>query len=79
MLRTVILLRHGQQDENPLGDLGGLTETGHRQAALAARRLAMEPIDRIVSSGLRRADQTAEAVASSFTAGGPTARNLYCS
>ncbi len=64
MLRTVILLRHGQQDKSVPGDMGGLTETGHRQAALAARRLSTEPIDRIVSSGMRRADQTAEAVAS---------------
>ena len=61
VLRTVILLRHGQQDESTSGDTG-LTETGFRQAALAAERLSVEPIDRIVSSGLRRARQTAEAV-----------------
>lgn len=61
VLRTVILLRHGQQDESTPGD-SGLTETGFRQAALAADRLSVEPIDRIVSSGLRRARQTAEAV-----------------
>lgn len=63
VLRTVILLRHGQQDESTRGDPGGLTEKGCRQAALAAERLAMEPIDRIVSSGLPRAGQTAQAVA----------------
>ncbi len=63
VLRTVILLRHGQQDARTPGDLGGLTETGFRQAASAARRLSIEPIDRIVSSGFRRARQTAEAVA----------------
>lgn len=61
VLRTVILLRHGQQDESTHGDTG-LTETGFRQAALAAARLAAEPIDRIVSSALCRARQTAEAV-----------------
>ena len=63
VLRTVILLRHGQQEGSVPGDLGGLTETGCRQAALAAERLSMEPIDRIVSSGLPRAEQTARAVA----------------
>ena len=35
VLRTVILLRHGQQDESKPGDPGGLTEKGFRQAALA--------------------------------------------
>ena len=63
VLRTVILLRHGQQDGSVPGDLGGLTETGCRQAALAAERLSMESINRIVSSGLHRAEQTAHAVA----------------
>ena len=62
VLRTVILLRHGQQEESTRGDTG-LTEIGFRQAALAAERLSVEPIDRIVSSGLRRARQTVEAVA----------------
>ena len=66
VLRAVILLRHGQQDESTPGD-SGLTETGFRQAALAAERLSVEPIDRIVSSGLRRARQTAEAVARQHT------------
>ena len=63
VLRTVILLRHGQQDESTPDGSGGLTEIGLRQAALAAERLSVEPIDRIVSSGLRRASQTAQAVA----------------
>ena len=63
VLRTVILLRHGQRDESTPDGSGGLTETGFRQAALAAERLSVEPIDRIVSSGLRRAAQTAQAVA----------------
>ena len=63
VLRTVILLRHGQQDESVPGDLGGLTETGLHQANLAATRLSMEPIDRIVSSGLPRPEETAQAAA----------------
>ena len=63
LLRTVILLRHGQYDDSMPGDLGGLTRIGFRQAALAAERLSMEPIDRIVSSGFVRARQTAAVVA----------------
>ena len=63
VVRTVLLLRHGQQDESTPDGSGGLTKTGFRQAALAAERLSVEPIDRIVSSGLRRAEQTAHAVA----------------
>ena len=66
VLCTVILLRHGQQDERTRGDTG-LTEAGFRQAALAGERLSVEPIDRIVSSGLRRARQTAETVARQHT------------
>ncbi len=62
VLYTVLLLRHGQQDESTPDGSGGLTETGLRQAALAAERLSVESIDRIVSSGLRRAEQTAAAV-----------------
>jgi broad specificity phosphatase PhoE/ribonuclease HI len=66
---TTILLRHG---ETPLsaerrfagrGDIP-LTETGRRQAAAAAARLAARGgIDVIVSSPLRRTRRTAEAVA----------------
>ncbi len=66
---TTLLLRHG---ETPLsaerrfagrGDIP-LTETGSRQAAAAARRLAARGgLDVIVSSPLRRARQTAAAVA----------------
>jgi probable phosphoglycerate mutase len=66
---TTLLLRHG---ETPLsaerkfagrGDIP-LTETGKRQAAAAARRLAKRRnVDVIVTSPLRRARRTAEAVA----------------
>jgi probable phosphoglycerate mutase len=66
---TTLLLRHG---ETPLsaerrfagrGDIP-LTETGRRQAAAAAARLAARGgIDVIVSSPLRRTRRTAEAVA----------------
>jgi broad specificity phosphatase PhoE len=40
-----------------------LSDVGRRQAALLARRLAEEPIDEIHVSDLRRAVETAEAVA----------------
>lgn len=63
LLRAVILLRHGQHNQAAPNQLGGLTELGKRQAALAAERLASEPIDRIVVSEYRRARQTAEEVA----------------
>jgi broad specificity phosphatase PhoE/ribonuclease HI len=65
---VAMLLRHG---ETPLsvekrfsgrGDVA-LTERGEAQAAAAARRLADSGIDVIVSSPLRRAQQTAAAVA----------------
>ena len=63
LLRTVIMLRHGQHNQAAPNQLGGLTELGRRQARLAAERLAQEPIDRIVASDFRRAQQTAEEVA----------------
>ena len=63
LLRSVILLRHGQHNQAAPNQLGGLTELGKRQVALAAERLASEPIDRIVASEFRRAQQTAEEVA----------------
>ena len=63
LIRTVILLRHGQHNAAAPNQLGGLTELGRRQATLAAERLVDEPIDRIVVSEFRRARQTAEEIA----------------
>ena len=63
LLSTVILMRHGQYNQAAPNQLGGLTALGRRQVAHAAERLAAEPLDRIVASEFRRAQQTAEEVA----------------
>ena len=67
-LRRLILLRHGQTDYNVAGRMQGhldsqLTAAGHEQAAAAAPVLAALGPDRVVSSDLQRAVDTAEAVA----------------
>ena len=66
-LRRIILLRHGQTDYNVTGRMQGhldsrLTDAGHEQAAVAAPVLAALGPDRMVSSDLRRAVDTAETV-----------------
>jgi glucosyl-3-phosphoglycerate phosphatase len=66
-LRRIILLRHGQTDYNVDGRMQGhidshLTDAGHEQAAEAAPVLASLAPDRLVSSDLRRAVDTAEVV-----------------
>lgn len=66
-LRRIILLRHGQTDYNVTGRMQGhldsrLTVKGHEQAAQAAPVLAALGPDRMVSSDLRRAADTAETV-----------------
>jgi glucosyl-3-phosphoglycerate phosphatase len=67
-LRMVVLLRHGQTDYNVAGRMQGhidsvLTETGVAQAAHVAPEIARLAPDRLVSSDLSRAADTAEAVA----------------
>lgn len=67
-LRRVVLLRHGQTDYNVAGRMQGhidsqLTEEGRAQAVRAAPVLATMPFDRIVSSDLARAVDTANTVA----------------
>ncbi|MFP5022258.1 histidine phosphatase family protein [Pseudonocardia phyllosphaerae] len=67
-LRRVTLLRHGQTEYNAGGRMQGhldtqLTGDGHAQAAAAAPYLAGFPFDRIISSDLTRAHDTALAVA----------------
>ena len=67
-LRRIILLRHGQTDYNVDGRMQGhldsnLTAEGHDQAAAAAPVLAELAPDRVISSDLRRAVDTAEVVA----------------
>lgn len=65
---TTLLLRHGQTELSAERRFAGrddtpLTSEGIRQAGLAARWLAGSGIDVIVTSPLRRARRTAEAVA----------------
>ena len=66
-LRRIVLLRHGQTDYNVAGRMQGhldsvLTAVGLEQAAVAAPALAALGPDRMVSSDLRRAADTAEVV-----------------
>lgn len=67
-MTTVYLARHGQSDWNAAGRWQGhadrpLTALGLRQAAELAEELAGVPLDAVYSSDLRRARETAEAVA----------------
>ena len=64
----LILIRHGRTDWNVQGRVQGRTdipldETGLRQAAAVARRLSGIRLNAIYTSPLRRAHDTAKAVA----------------
>lgn len=64
----VILARHGESDWNAAGRWQGhtdrpLTDRGRRQAEELARRLAHVPLDAVYASDLKRARETAAAVA----------------
>jgi glucosyl-3-phosphoglycerate phosphatase len=66
-LRRLVLLRHGQTDYNVAGRMQGhldshLTPAGLAQAEAVAPAVAALPPDRILSSDLRRAVDTASAV-----------------
>jgi 2,3-bisphosphoglycerate-dependent phosphoglycerate mutase/probable phosphoglycerate mutase len=66
-LRRVVLLRHGQTDYNVAGRMQGhldshLTEEGREQARRAAPVIARMSLDRMISSDLTRAVDTAEEV-----------------
>lgn len=68
METIVLLVRHGETVDNALQIMQGqtqgeLNERGREQAETVARRLAVEKIDAVVSSDLRRAVQTAEIIA----------------
>ncbi|SFU27502.1 histidine phosphatase family protein [Pseudoduganella namucuonensis] len=68
MSTTILLIRHGETAWNAVRRLQGhidipLNEEGQRQAEALARALAAEPLAAIVASDLRRALQTAQAVA----------------
>jgi broad specificity phosphatase PhoE len=64
----VIFVRHAQPDVNYEGVVGDsidpvLTEYGHMQARLVGEALSLKNVDAIFTSPLRRAHQTAEAIA----------------
>jgi serine/threonine-protein phosphatase PGAM5 len=64
--RILYLVRHGQYDLDamPPDNLGGsLTSIGVQQAELTATRLSVLPIDAVIHSGLRRAQETAVIIA----------------
>ena len=66
-LRRLVLLRHGQTDHNVAGRMQGhvdsrLTERGLAQAVDAAPDLARMRPDRLISSDLKRAVDTADVV-----------------
>lgn len=66
-LQRLVLLRHGQTDYNVAGRMQGhldsvLTETGLAQAAAVAPEIARFAPDRLISSDLRRAVDTADIV-----------------
>jgi broad specificity phosphatase PhoE len=65
---TLLFVRHGESEANAAGRYAGqtdspLTERGRRQAEAVADALADARIDRVVSSDLSRARDTAEAIA----------------
>jgi 2,3-bisphosphoglycerate-dependent phosphoglycerate mutase/probable phosphoglycerate mutase len=67
-LHRLVLLRHGQTDYNVAGRMQGhldsmLTETGVEQAGSVAPEIARLAPDRLISSDLRRAVDTADLVA----------------
>jgi broad specificity phosphatase PhoE len=69
-LRGLILLRHGQTDYNVAGRMQGhldsmLTDAGVAQAAHVAPEIARLAPDRLISSDLRRAVDTADLVGAS--------------
>lgn len=63
-----LFVRHGQTESNARGILAGstdvpLTEQGQREAAAAAEALAGQPLRHVCASPLRRAYDTAQAIA----------------
>src|SRR5271165_1619669 len=71
---TTLLLRHGQTALSAERRFAGrgdvpLTDTGRQQAAAAGSALAARDVDLIITSPLRRARHTAEAVAERTGAG----------
>jgi broad specificity phosphatase PhoE len=74
----LLLLRHGESEWNAVGRWQGhadpvLTAFGRLQAVHAAQHL--EPLDRVVSSDLRRAAETADLIAAAWGLG-PVPRDV---
>lgn len=68
MNNNIFIMRHGQDEDNVAGILNGhrdtpLTELGHQQAILAAKKMNDIGIDIIYASPLKRAYETARIVA----------------
>jgi len=68
METKIFLIRHGETFDNARQIMqgqvqGDLNDKGREQARQVAERLALEPIDAVVASDLRRAIQTAEIIA----------------
>lgn len=68
MIARFLVIRHGETEWNRAGRVQGhgdspLTPEGLAQAEAVGRRLAREPFDRLVSSDLGRALQTAQRIA----------------
>lgn len=66
-MTTLYLIRHGTTDSNLAGVFQGCMDTplnarGLEQAAYLAHRFADVPLDRVYASGLKRAQQTAQAI-----------------
>jgi probable phosphoglycerate mutase len=71
LARPFYFLRHGETESNAAGTIAGstdvpLTERGHAQARAAAAALENCEITAIYSSGLRRARDSADAIASAL-------------
>ncbi|MDR6549488.1 histidine phosphatase family protein [Paenibacillus qinlingensis] len=68
-MTTIGFIRHGSTEWNRIGKLQGqldtdLTEEGREQARLLGLRLANESWDGIISSDLKRANETAQIISS---------------
>ena len=66
-VRRLVLLRHGQTDYNVAGRMQGhlesmLTDSGRAQATAVAAEIARLSPDRVISSDLRRAIDTADVI-----------------
>lgn len=68
MPKNIYLVRHGQSESNALQTQQGpdskLTERGRAQAQCVAKRFESIPVQKIITSSLKRAQETAEIIGS---------------